>query len=41
MSINGIAGEELKAAGSYSVEYSPRLIEELGEMDIVNRVWIS
>ena len=41
MSINGIAGEELKAAGSYSIEYSPRLLEELNDMDMVNRVWIS
>ena len=41
MSIKGIPGEELKAAGTYSVEYSTRLVEELKDMDMVSRVWIS
>ena len=41
MSIKGMPGEELKAAGTYSVEYSTRLVEELKDMDMVSRVWIS
>ena len=41
LSVKGIDGEELKATGSYSIEYTPSFVEELNDMDMVSRVWIS